>query len=79
MSIDQNAAAWVSASEKEKLPNADSYILPDSRQSALSKQFDITSVPRYMIIGKDGKVINANAPRPSDPKLRALFDELLKK
>jgi thiol-disulfide isomerase/thioredoxin len=79
VSVDQSPAAWVSASEKEKLPNADSYILPDSRQSALSKQFDITSVPRYMIIGKDGKVINANAPRPSDPKLRVLFDELLKK
>jgi hypothetical protein len=57
----------------------DSYLIANPEKSELIRQFKINAIPRYMIIGKDGKVINADAPRPSDPKLRVLFDELLKK
>ena len=77
--LNQNAGAWVKASQKETLPTTESYILPNPKNSAITKQFNITTIPRYMIIGKDGKVINGDAPRPSDPKVRQLFDELLKK
>lgn len=55
------------------------YLPPNPKKSAIAKQFNISSIPRYVVIGKNGKVINANAPRPSDPKIRELFDELLKK
>lgn len=38
--------------------------------------FQINSIPRFILIGPDGNVINADAPRPSSPKLTALFTEL---
>ena len=79
ISIDENAVAWEKASKQIGLPDAKSYLLPNSKKSAIAKQFNISSIPRYIIIGKDGKVINADAPRPSDQKIRKLFDELLKK
>ena len=78
ISMDENGGAWAKASKKEDLPEADSYILPNPKKSVIAKQFKISSIPRYVVIGKGGKVINADAPRPSDPKIRKLFDELLK-
>ncbi|RDB05083.1 hypothetical protein DVG78_16085 [Runella aurantiaca] len=53
--------------------------MPNAKQSEIAKQFNLSSIPRYVLIGKDGKVFSADAPRPGDPKLRKLFDELLKK
>ena len=78
VSIDENAAAWEKASKQIGLPDVNSYILPNSKKSAIAKQFNISTIPRYILIGKDGKAINADAPRPSDPKIRKVFDELLK-
>jgi thiol-disulfide isomerase/thioredoxin len=79
ISTDQNPAAWEKASKQIGISDMDSYLIPNPEKSELIRQFKINAIPRYMIIGKDGKVINANAPRPSDPKLRVMFDELLKK
>jgi thiol-disulfide isomerase/thioredoxin len=79
ISTDTNPAAWEKASRQIGLPDSTSYIIPNAKSSALVQKFKISTIPRYMIIGKDGKVINADAPRPSDPKLRVMFDELLKK
>jgi len=40
--------------------------------------YGIKSIPRFILIGPDGKVIDADAKRPSDPALVAQLDELLK-
>lgn len=40
--------------------------------------YGIDSIPRFILIGPDGKVINADALRPSDPALQAQLDSLLK-
>lgn len=42
------------------------------------RAFNINSIPRFLLIGPDGKVIDADAKRPSDPGLTAQLDELLK-
>lgn len=80
VSIDKNRVAWEKGMVRAKInPSKECYLLINGNESAFAKQFKITSIPRYMIIGKDGKVINADAPRPSDPKLRQIFNELLNK
>lgn len=40
--------------------------------------YAITSIPRFILIGPDGKIVDANAKRPSDPLLQAQLDVLLK-
>lgn len=40
--------------------------------------YAINSIPRFILIGPDGKVIDADAKRPSDPALEAQLDSLLK-
>lgn len=34
------------------------------------------SIPRYILVGKDGEIINTDAPRPSNPKLILLLNKL---
>lgn len=77
ISTDKNPAAWERAMNQIGLQKDESYILPNSNESLLAKRFKIKAIPRYLIIGKDGKIINENAPSPSDPKLIKIFDELL--
>ena len=42
------------------------------------KAFGINAIPRFLLIGPDGKVIKADAPRPSSSLLVELLDSLVK-
>lgn len=44
----------------------------------LSKAYNITGIPRFILIGKDGKVIYSKAPRPSSDEIRAVLNDALK-
>jgi len=46
--------------------------------SAFAQAYGVNSIPRFILIGPDGKVIDADAKRPSDPALQAQLDTLLK-
>jgi len=38
--------------------------------------YNISGIPRFILIDPEGKIVDSNAPRPSDPKLRQLFESL---
>jgi len=38
--------------------------------------YAIEGIPRFLLIDPDGNIVTADAPRPSDPKLVKLFEEL---
>ena len=38
--------------------------------------FKINGIPRFILLDPAGNVVNADAPRPSSPKLIELFDSL---
>ncbi|MEO8235167.1 MAG: TlpA disulfide reductase family protein [Flavobacterium sp.] len=41
------------------------------------KNLGITGIPRFILIDPAGKIINADAQRPSSPELQEVFDKLL--
>jgi thiol-disulfide isomerase/thioredoxin len=41
----------------------------------VSRAFNITGVPRYVIIGRDGRILDNDAPRPSNEKTARLLRE----
>jgi thiol-disulfide isomerase/thioredoxin len=43
-------------------------------KEVLSKTFNIDLIPRFILIDPEGRVVNANAPRPSSTKLIELFN-----
>lgn len=81
ISMDKSFSSWLEAFKGygSIMNQQNSYLMANEFNSDFAKKYNINSIPRYMIIGKDGKVINGNAPRPSDPKLVTLLNELLKK
>ena len=44
-------------------------------KSDFVKNFAIDGIPRFILIDTEGKIINADAPRPSDAKLKELLKE----
>lgn len=46
--------------------------------SQFIKDYNITGIPRFILIDPNGKIVKADAPRPSSPKIEAEFDKLLK-
>ena len=42
------------------------YRLPDKQQGMIERKFAVNSFPTYMLINKDGKVVNTNAESPTN-------------
>ena len=38
--------------------------------------YKVTGIPRFILIDPLGRVVSADAPRPSDDKLKELFNKL---
>lgn len=49
----------------------------DAFESPFIKKMSINSIPRFILIDPDGKLISANALRPSDNELKILLNKLL--
>jgi thiol-disulfide isomerase/thioredoxin len=45
-------------------------------QSQFVTDYGINGIPRFILVDPEGKIVSADAPRPSDPKLIELFKEL---
>jgi thiol-disulfide isomerase/thioredoxin len=69
ISIDDSEANWKKAVEQNQLKGINT-ISRGGWSSEVCKVFNITGIPRYMIIDKSGKVIEENAKRPSDDTLK---------
>lgn len=72
VSIDEDYTKWHKSNSKLNL-GYHSYF-----STFFKDKLAIKSIPRYLIIDKSGKVINADAPRPSDPNIKEVFDSILK-
>lgn len=40
------------------------------------KDYQVSGIPRFILIDPKGNILSANAPRPSDPSLERIFSEL---
>ncbi|NRB62003.1 MAG: TlpA family protein disulfide reductase [Saprospiraceae bacterium] len=74
ISIDNDYSAWVRASKLESLSKEEeNYIISNWKKSSLYKNFKIETIPRYLLFDKNGKIINDDAPRPSENELKKLI------
>jgi thiol-disulfide isomerase/thioredoxin len=46
-------------------------------KSKFVEDYAILGIPRFILVDPQGNIVSADAPRPSDPKLRETFDGLL--
>lgn len=75
LSIDKNVDDWIRACKEDQLVNRNSFLLVNVENSKLNKNYKIEAIPRYMLIGPNGKVINTDAPKPSSKDLELLINK----
>lgn len=80
ISIDDNIKKWRYAFQKEGLQGfQDNYLILDFQSSILKKIYKINTIPRYIILNNEGKLLISNASRPSEVSTKKLIDQLLTK
>ncbi len=72
ISLDEKQKSWENFST-DNLAGYPSFWLKNSFHSPFVKHHQISTIPRYILIGKEGQILNADAPRPSDAKLEELI------
>ena len=77
ISIDRETQPWQKAVIASNAEIKNNYLLINVEKSSFVKQFGIHTIPRYILIDKEGKIIDADAPRPSDPSLKELLNQYL--
>lgn len=70
---------WRKACQESGLKdkNAENYLITNFKTSSFIADLSINTIPRYLLYGKDGKLINENAPRPSSENIISLIDSNL--
>jgi thiol-disulfide isomerase/thioredoxin len=48
-------------------------------KNAMAEFYKISGIPRFLVFDQEGKIVSIDAPRPSDPQLKNLLEELLLK
>ena len=72
-SWDNALAKWKKMVKDKNLSGVQLYAGEDTK---FAEEYQIYGIPRFILIDPKGNIVNANAPRPSDPNLEALFKEL---
>src|SRR5690606_7526422 len=77
ISTDKDKAAWEKY-VKAKEGDLNITHLHASNKNILSDAYQINTIPRYMVIDANGKIVTTNSPRPSNVELKNLIDKLIK-
>jgi thiol-disulfide isomerase/thioredoxin len=79
ISTDKSSTAWKKAMAEytDILNKENSFLLVKSDKDELLKKLKLSTIPRYVLFGKDGKIINSDAPRPSSIEIEKLIENYL--
>jgi thiol-disulfide isomerase/thioredoxin len=73
--VAEDHGKWVSMVEEKELGGIQ--LMTDQNwKSQFVKDYGINGIPRFILIDPSGNIVSADAPRPSDPKLKDLFNSL---
>lgn len=68
---------WIEMIRSEELPGV--HLFAGKDDDKITKDYKITGIPHYMVFNKQGKLVTAEAPRPSDPELKEMLETELAK
>lgn len=70
LSIDTKFENWKKTTEFEKLPEAQSFLVINPKASKWLIDLDVSTIPRYMIFDKEGKLVNSDSVGPKTNNLK---------
>jgi thiol-disulfide isomerase/thioredoxin len=65
ISVDSSKDKWLSFLDKENQEFGENLFIEKGMRTEFGDNYNIKSIPRYILIGKDGKIINSNINEPS--------------
>ena len=76
ISQDDNVSAWQAKVDKDQ-PGWPNYIFEKISGRQFLDRMGINAIPRFLIVGRDGRIIHVNAARPSDKDIKSVIDAAL--
>lgn len=77
ISTDQSMQNWIDFLKKQPMGGLQAHNTQNTSAS-ISALYKVNSIPRFILINQDGKIVTANAPRPSSgEEIRALLNRIL--
>lgn len=76
ISVDQDRNAWVKKVAEDK-PTWEQYRISADEVDDFFSAIELETIPRFIIVGPDGSIINADAPRPSDESCVATLQQAI--
>jgi thiol-disulfide isomerase/thioredoxin len=79
LSFDKDKAKWIDKARRLFL-DENSYLIDNNFSSSFANYFNISSIPRYIILDSKGNIVDKDAPRPTRKEaLTKILDNLLAK
>ena len=50
---------------------------PEGWQTKFIRDYRVNGIPRFILLDKEGNIVDASAPRPSEDSLRTILDDLI--
>ncbi len=76
---DEDKDAWIKRTKELHTVKArNQYRLVDSKHSPVNKFFNLYSIPRYIVINKEGKILEEDFTRPNEAAFRRKLEEHLR-
>lgn len=76
ISVDKDKEKWIDYQKTKKLGGIQLHADFDA-EITFSEAYAIKTIPRFILIDKNGNIINADAPRPSEPEIKELINNNL--
>ena len=73
LSIDKDSIAWANKVSSETLPSQQLYLGTGSKFQEI---YEINTVPRFILLDKEGNIVNASMMRPSTENIDKLLNQL---
>ena len=73
LSVDKDKEAWKAMVTEEKMQGVQLHIDLGAHRDFI-ENYDLTGIPRFFLISKEGKIISISAPRPSEAKIKELIN-----
>ena len=67
---------WLDMVKEKELTGVQ--LFAGGRSEDISVPYNVKGIPRFVLVGADGKLINGDAPRPSSKEIKVLLDASLK-
>jgi len=68
VSVDENPIVWEEFLTSKGFTGG-THVISNGIRSEVCETYNVKGVPRYMIIDRNGVIIDSNAKRPSDPEI----------